>query len=374
MKQFYYVLLFFAFFACNESSDVADSGKGNGGQESVPPGQITAGEWNDLKNWEFWNNLIGNSEFSRMPDYWAFNLNNRISVNIKNQNGENLVNIPIQLLTSDNQILWESKSDNLGNAEFWPFLRNGAQINLSGIKLKINDQYFPQVLSSNEGINQITLATAPAASSKSIEIAYVVDATGSMGDELEYLKVELNDVIARVKQKNVGISIRTGSVFYRDINDAYVTRKIDFSTDISQTVNFISQQKAAGGGDFPESVHTALNVAVNQLQWTASTTSKIIFLILDAPPHYEPQIISEIHELIYTASQKGIRIIPITASGIDKETEFLMRYFSISTNGTYVFITGDSGIGEEHLKPSVGEYQVEFLNDLMVRLINNWVK
>ncbi len=49
-----------------------------------------------------------------------------------------------------------------------------------------------------------------------------------------------------------------------------------------------------------------------------------------------------------------------------------MRFMAISTNGTYVFITNDSGIGNEHLEPTVGEYQVEYLNDLLVRLINKY--
>ena len=49
-----------------------------------------------------------------------------------------------------------------------------------------------------------------------------------------------------------------------------------------------------------------------------------------------------------------------------------MRFMAISTNGTYVFITSDSGIGNPHLEPTVGEYEVEFLNDLLVRLINKY--
>jgi hypothetical protein len=60
------------------------------------------------------------------------------------------------------------------------------------------------------------------------------------------------------------------------------------------------------------------------------------------------------------------------ASGADKDTEFLMRFFAISTGGTYVFITDHSGVGNPHLIPSVGEYTVEPLNDLMVRLINEY--
>ncbi|MDD4641760.1 MAG: hypothetical protein PHF92_10450, partial [Bacteroidales bacterium] len=68
----------------------------------------------------------------------------------------------------------------------------------------------------------------------------------------------------------------------------------------------------------------------------------------------------------------GIKIIPITASGIDKETEFLMRLMAMATNGSYVFITNDSGVGNEHIQASVGEYQVELLNKLMVRLIKKY--
>ena len=49
-----------------------------------------------------------------------------------------------------------------------------------------------------------------------------------------------------------------------------------------------------------------------------------------------------------------------------------MRFFSITTNSTYVFITNDSGIGNDHLIASVGEYQVENLNDLMVRIITKY--
>jgi hypothetical protein len=100
-----------------------------------------------------------------------------------------------------------------------------------------------------------------------------------------------------------------------------------------------------------------------------NAVGKILFLILDAPPHHTPESIRRLGKSVQAAAKKGIKIIPITASGIDKETEFLMRSFAIHTNGTYVFITDHSGIGNEHLEPTVGEYEVEYLNNLMVRLI-----
>ena len=68
----------------------------------------------------------------------------------------------------------------------------------------------------------------------------------------------------------------------------------------------------------------------------------------------------------------GIKIIPVAASGIDRNTEALLRLMAIFTDGTYVFITDDSGVGNHHITPSVGEYQVESLNGLIVRLINKY--
>jgi hypothetical protein len=115
-----------------------------------------------------------------------------------------------------------------------------------------------------------------------------------------------------------------------------------------------------------------LKLGIEEHQWSENAKTRIAFLLLDAPPHHESQIIEELQSSIRMAAKKGIKVIPITASGIDKDTEFLMRFFSISTNSTYVFITDDSGIGNDHLEPSVGEYEVEFLNDLMVRLINEY--
>ena len=51
----------------------------------------------------------------------------------------------------------------------------------------------------------------------------------------------------------------------------------------------------------------------------------------------------------------------------------MCRYFSTLTGGTYVFLTDDSGVGGDHIEASVGQYQVEALNDLLVRLIAKYI-
>jgi hypothetical protein len=98
-----------------------------------------------------------------------------------------------------------------------------------------------------------------------------------------------------------------------------------------------------------------------------------LFLLLDAPPHYTQEVITSLELNLTKAAEKGIKIVPITASGIDKATEYLMRSFAILTNGTYVFITDDSGIGNDHLEPTIGDFEIEKLNDLLVRLVGEYV-
>lgn len=362
-----------SFLSDSRSSDSGSpsSGSGNGnGQEQA--GLVTAAEWNDLDNWTFWTDILNTDTFANKPEYWNFHITNRITVLVKNSTNEPIVNQNIKLLKNET-LVWESKTDNLGKAELFIGLRQQENIdNLDDYKLLVNDIVInSSVKSFEEGINEIVLSSFDEVSNR-VELSFVVDATGSMSDELEFLKKDLLDVIENVKKDSPNLDVYTSTVFYRDVEDDYLVKHSAFSANINTTLEFIKAQNANGGGDFPEAVHTALNTTLNELQWSNNARTRIAFLLLDAPPHNAINVIEELQDAIEKAAKMGIKIIPITASGIDKETEYLMRSFSIVTNGTYVFITNDSGIGGDHLEASVGEYQVEKLNDLMVRLISKY--
>jgi len=353
----------------SEGSFSPPSSQGPGNGDEGEAGLITAAEWNDLDHWNFWEDLLTGEEYSKQPDYWSFHNENRISVLLKDTNGKPVYDISIRL-ERNGTIVWESKTDNFGRAELFVGLEQKTQLgNLDEYELFIDSQVSAAPIKTfDEGINELGFGGVPVVSDK-VEVGFVVDATGSMSDELEFLKKDLQEVISRVENEAPNLDILTGTVFYRDVDDDYVVRHSGFTKDIQTTLNFIKAQNADGGGDFPEAVHTALNTAMNELQWSNSTKTRIAFLLLDAPPHYNQSVIKDLHESILKAAKNGIKLIPVTASGIDKDTEFLMRFFSITTNGTYVFITDDSGIGNDHLEASVGQYEVEKLNDLMVRLI-----
>ena len=353
-----------------ESSGVGD---GYGSQDNS--GIVTAGEWNDLANWSFWQNLLNQEEADAFTSDWQFNTANRFSFKVTDASNLPAVDIPISIRQGNN-IIWEARTDNQGTAELWIDLKNNTQktADASTYSFYINNTPITaSVHAFAQGVNTIKLNASVPVQSK-VDLAFIVDATGSMGDEMDFLKDDLKQVIQNVKSNDGNLQISTGTVFYRDTGDAYVVKESAFTTNLESTLSFISDQEAEGGGDFPEAVHTALKTGVDQLQWSTSAKSRIAFLLLDAPPHNESQIKDDMHTSIQKAAKKGIKIIPIVASGINKETEFLMRNFSITTNGTYVFITNDSGVGNDHLEPTVGEYEVEYLKDLMVRLITKYTE
>ena len=348
------------------------SKESKGSQGGIQPqgGLVTAGEWNDLDNWAFYQKTLMKEPFKGFPDDWQMYTNHRIAVAITAKN-KPAANATVTLFRNDTPI-WTAKTDNLGRAELWVgAFQKEKELNPTLLRLKVNEQWVSTATISETQVNRIALDETLPSPTNQVQIAFMVDATGSMGDELEFLKMDLKKVINEVQKTNNQLKISTATVFYRDEGDEYVVKHSPFTEDINQTTEFISQQRADGGGDFPEAVDKAL-VQLNQLQWQPEARTRIAFLVLDAPPHNKPAVINSIQYSVKTAAASGIKLIPVVASGIDKTTEFLMRFIAMYTNGTYVFITDHSGIGNKHLEPSVGEYQVEKLSDLMVRLIKKY--
>ncbi|MCU7614039.1 VWA domain-containing protein [Chryseobacterium sp. GMJ5] len=343
--------------------------KEEGEKELPKAGLLTAGEVNDFSKWDYWKD-IAIPTLDQYKNTWKFFPDRRVSVQLVNKNRKPVIGEKVTLLNDKKEVIWESVSDNLGNAELWINPLN-EKMSTSG-KFHLIDNS-GQIISTNtrefkDGQNIIIL-DKPCLTKRALDIAFVVDATGSMDDEISYLQSELLDVLKNVESQLKNTDIRYGSVFYRDQGDEYVTRKFDFSDKAESLINFIKKQDAGGGGDTPEAVVEALQVSIDELKWSRENSTKIMFVILDAPPHQSEENIKKLFEKIKQAAKKGITIIPVAASDTDKQTEYLMRTFALLTNGTYTFLTNDSGIGNDHIKPTIDSYEVEKLNNLLLRLI-----
>ncbi|WP_435415988.1 VWA domain-containing protein [Polaribacter aestuariivivens] len=294
-------------------------------------GQLTAGEINDFENWLDWKKLFKNKDFIKVKNQWNFNITNYIEVFVKDINNKPITNAIVLLLNDENIVIGKTKTDVFGKAIL--FREKGKYHTVQAI---YNNEIKGLKVTSNHQKTNFTFLES--VKNYDIDIMFTIDATGSMGDEIDYLKSEIENIINRV-DKSIQ-SKRVGLTFYRDIGDAYVVKDFDFTTNIKTVKHNLSQQYASGGGDYEEAVEKALQVSLSK-SWNEKATAKLLFLLLDAPPHYNQENVKIIKNAIKTTQEKGIKIIPIVASGADKTVEFLMRFFSVSTNGTYVFLTDD---------------------------------
>jgi len=337
-------------------------------------GALTAGEINDYSKWKMWQDLT-DSELKSHADAWKIAPKGRYTLELRSQSGLPLADAVVRLLVNRSKEIYAARTDNTGKAELW-FTTTGEEVVRKDLSMEVEYQGQKQTVKNitpfEEGVNHLMMRVE-CSEMNNVDIAFVVDATGSMGDELNYLKEEMNDIIFKSKQISSTLNFHFANVFYRDEGkEEYLTREMDFDRVLSKSVQFINEQRAGGGGDYEEAVEVALDKAINELSWNEEARARIIFLILDAPPHNTEANQMKLNSLIREAAKKGIRIVPVGASGINKSTEYLMRTMAIATNGTYTFLTDHSGIGNSHIEPSTDEYEVETFNDILVRIVKSY--
>ena len=219
---------------------------------------------------------------------------------------------------------------------------------------------------------EVTIEMRGGEKTNRLDLMFMVDTTGSMSDELEYIKTEIKDIIAQITGDRQ-YDVRTSVNFYRDKGDEYIVHATPFSSDPEEVYEYIRTEHAAGGGDYPEAVHTALDNAINGHEWDDGAV-KLCFFVLDAPPHTENEVYESLKASVSAAAAKGVRLIPIVSSGSDSLTEYLMRTFAVMTGGTYTFLTDHSGVGNSHSKPDTDfQYEIEILNDMIVRIAKEYL-
>lgn len=358
----------------SEADDTAEGEVENKPEEvQRPAGLITASAWNDNDYFDLYRKLFeqgseneGSGKFFGFEN-WGFSTYDRIKVTVVC--GENKVAGAEVVAVSNDGEEYKAVTDSNGVAYIFAENTNG-QITVSSGEYTANAEY-------TKDSDEITVELSGYAEKKNkIELMFVVDVTGSMGDELSYLKNEIADVVSRVAANDSTAEISLALLFYRDLDDKEQFKYHDFvnvsaADGIKTVISYIDAQKATGGGDYPEAVDEALEMAVNA-QWSSGATTKIIFQILDAPPHNNDENKTCFNSAVSVAAEKGIRICPILCSGADTRTEYVMREAAVMTAGTFIFVTDDSGIGGAHHDPDIPNATVEALNSLLVRVINGY--
>jgi len=120
----------------------------------------------------------------------------------------------------------------------------------------------------------------------SLDLVFCMDCTGSMGPYINKAKQSIQNIIKKITENSECKDFLFGLVAYRDHppqDNTFITKKFEFTNNIETIQSNLNELRAAGGGDGPEALTTAL-YELNNLNWRNSST-KIVILISDAPPH-----------------------------------------------------------------------------------------
>ena len=201
---------------------------------------------------------------------------------------------------------------------------------------------------------------------QALDLAIVLDVTGSMGDEHRYLTDEFENIVRQTRRRYPDADLRFALVAYRDHGDDFVVRRWDFTRSEREMRERLQQLSAGGGGDQPEAMDEALD-AMLDLDWRTGTAARIAFVVADAPPHANRLL--QTMDAVREARARGLRLYPLGASGVDATAEHVLRTAAMLTQGRYLWLTDDSGVGNAHAEPNVACYDVQTVDRLVARVI-----
>jgi len=297
-------------------------------------------------------------------------------------------------------VMW-ARTDTAGHVWLHPraFLAPGvADERTLGVAVRKNGQQARAVLMRGQPqALQLRLGTLPAAQAR-LDLVFLIDATGSMDDEIAKLKASMRAMAEQIARLPGQPDVCYGLVAYRDRGDAFLTRTQDFTHDLPAFQQGLARLQAGGGGDTPEALNEALHEVVHGLSWRREA-ARMVVLVADAPPHLDyggcmtapdaygvnpprgwqaglgrPGACPQYDRDMQAALAKGIKLFAVGASGLDPVGEYIFRQMAQYTAGRFVFLTyrdaADPGSGPgSQTVHDVQQYSVQTLDRLVVRLV-----
>ena len=216
--------------------------------DPIPPvapqsGILTAGDYDDQLNPQRYQNYARNAlqNFGANVQAPMLNLDpdERVQLRIEDANGNPQARAHVQIKTNNNNDLnLRTAAD--GTVWLYPSMDALPTVLDISIQNLSGDVQIQQLIDTAVmDASRSAVITLPAATSPitALDLALVIDTTGSMGDELDYLKAELTDILTALSDANPTVSIRVALVPYRDEGDQYVVRTYPFTNSIAEAQN-----------------------------------------------------------------------------------------------------------------------------------------
>ena len=218
----------------------------------------------------------------------------------------------------------------------------------SRLSLDMNNWYHPNISGHSkialDIINQVGIPNSAkpiTPTSSDIDVAFVIDTTGSMGGSIDQVKTDAASIASSIA--SLSRSSRFALVDYQDHPDEYSTDdyparlQLPFTHDLDSFSVAVQGLTLGSGGDIPESVHSG-NMAALDLDWRPGVR-KIAIVIGDAQAK-DPEPITG-----YTwqqVAQRAYDIDPVEIYSIDTGRGRLNQSLAelVSQSGGQSFFSG----------------------------------
>lgn len=213
-------------------------------------------------------------------------------------------------------------------------------------------------VSNRDGIDTLEGVDIAVFSDKSInlapgqDIAFVIDTTGSMFDDIDAVKARANDIINTIFDGERGfLDSRIAVVGYNDPETStflFFTNQPKIEDRKTAAINAINSITVGGGGDFPEAVNAGLIRALSggAGEWREEAIARRIILFGDAPPKdtdLRARVLELASDVGASISNSSLRSMSIpgeieTSSVVDGLTVTRFAIAAVDTNGQPVTI------------------------------------
>lgn len=340
-------------------------------EPALPPATsgLRAGYADDNRQFNYFINFL--KKYEQTPHY-SLKISERICLNVLDRNGRSVPNAIVEI-REKNRLLNRGKT--FADGSFYIFPQD---IDLKGDQIQVlvkKEDQSKSILLESFGLRDISIQLSEArnvSESIPLDLLFVLDATGSMSEEIARLKSTIEIINLNLSSLNIKLSLRFGLVAYRDREDDYVTRLIPFTANLDLFRLQLQQISADGGGDTPEDLQAALDDALHKMDWNTDGL-RLAFIITDAGLHMDYGQKFTYADAAREAKQKAIKIFSVGTGGLDISGEYILRQISQYTSAKYIFLTyGEKGESEGGLPGSVSHhtgtnFNAEKLESVIIR-------
>jgi hypothetical protein len=334
-----------------------------------PSPSVKAGEWDDNANYREFQRWLGTE--SGQPFHRA-DIRDRQFLVVRDAEGKAVPRCPVIVADAQgHQITLTTTAS--GRAVLFPHAEGFRTVDLTASTTCQNGsarQAFS--ITQSDGVVDLKLAVKRALpATRDVDIAFILDTTGSMGEEIAAVKGTLQKVAASLSSAQV--RVRIGLVEYKDRTDAFVTKVYPMTTDVAAFTRSVAGIEARGGGDTPESVNEGLHVGLTGLAWSSTAVARMAFLIGDAPPHLDYPNDFDYAADMKSAAHQGIQVFTVAASGMDDLGQVVFRQIAQYTGAQNLFVmrggAGPQSTGAGDPRSSCGGTQTQYQSGNLDALI-----